>query len=246
MKRRNLILISLLALCALLLAACGGGGEGVGGQEADGAVQGESSAVQGDSGAADGESVLPRTVTLDATLPIFDEPSYDGVYQRIVGEDGVYTVVEEADDGEGSRWGKLKSGVGWIDLTAAEAFAAAPKLLSVCYAEEPLLQGAYVEETVEESEYTVRLALRPSEALTELRVYSMTFAGEDFVPDRQLAAFQTLAAKQPLVLGVTFPGDMSCYAVACRDSAGEEHWYTLSLSGRNGLPIMSDYTGATP
>ncbi len=51
------------------------------------------------------------TVT-NPELIIYDAP--EGEYSRTFGEVGVYTIIEEAVDAEGARWGKLKSGVGWV------------------------------------------------------------------------------------------------------------------------------------
>ena len=45
---------------------------------------------------------------------IFDAP--DGNYVRVFDEIGVYTIVQEAVDAYGNKWGKLKSGVGWVRL----------------------------------------------------------------------------------------------------------------------------------
>ncbi len=43
---------------------------------------------------------------------IFDAPS--GNYVKAFDEVGVYTIVEEAVDADGVKWGRLKSGVGWV------------------------------------------------------------------------------------------------------------------------------------
>ena len=43
---------------------------------------------------------------------IFDAPN--GTYSKIFDEIGAYTIVEEAIDANGVKWGKLKSGVGWV------------------------------------------------------------------------------------------------------------------------------------
>lgn len=240
-------LLGLLTLCVLLLAACGGesGGDA---QQPEGEAQevggaetprsdGASSTQQG--AAADGE--MPDTVTLDASTAIFDAPGYDGCYRRIVGEDGVYTIVETAADDEGNRWGKLKSGAGWVDLTAAEAFFREPPVLTVCYAEEPLLAGAVMEQIVDDSAYMERIALRSRQTLADVRLYAVELGEEGLALGEELYALETLPAGTALVLGVTFPGDMSMYAVACRDSAGAEHCYTVSVSGRNGALVLADY-----
>jgi hypothetical protein len=56
------------------------------------------------------------TMHLLAAVQIFSEPSYDGKFVQAIGLDGVYTIVEESVDTDGSYWGKLKSGAGWINL----------------------------------------------------------------------------------------------------------------------------------
>lgn len=244
MKRK--LILCMLTLCALLLAACGGesGGaeapQGEGQEEKiDGASQQADAA--GDDAAGENGGALPYTVTLDASMALYDEPSYDGCYQQIVGEDGVYTIVEEAEDGEGNRWGKLRSGAGWVDLTAAEFFFQAPPVLTVCYAEEPLLAGKVIEHIVDDSEYMERIALRSRERLTELRLYAVELREEGLALGAELDALDALEAGTALVLGVTFPGDMSMYAIACRDSGGTEHCFTVSVSGRNGALVLNPY-----
>lgn len=240
MKRK--LILCMLTLCALLLAACGG--ESGGGQEApqDGTQeeQSDASSSQQDAAVDDG-GALPCTVTLDAAMAIYDEPGYDGCYRQIVGEDGVYTIVEEAEDGEGNRWGKLKSGAGWVDLTAAELFFRATPVLTVCYAEEPLLAGKVIEHIVDGSEYMERIALRSRQTLTDVRLYAVELREEGPALGAELDALDTLEAGTALVLGVTFPGDMSMYAVACRDSGGAEHCFTVSVSGRNGALVLSPF-----
>ena len=48
---------------------------------------------------------------------IYSGPGYSYSYVRGVEETNNYTIVDEAYDMEGRLWGKLKSGVGWVDLT---------------------------------------------------------------------------------------------------------------------------------
>ena len=65
---------------------------------------------------------VPYTIQVKSVcLRIYDEPSF---YANVVGEitdNSIYTIVEESfDQGSMTFWGKLKSGVGWINLAAAE------------------------------------------------------------------------------------------------------------------------------
>ena len=69
------------------------------------------------SGAQDFE---PYTVRVKVTeLRIRSGPGTDTQAQGFI-EPGVYTIVEEADGPGAKRWGKLKSGAGWISLDYAE------------------------------------------------------------------------------------------------------------------------------
>jgi hypothetical protein len=54
-------------------------------------------------------------------VEIFNGPGYDSVFARSVGQDGVYTIVEEAWV-DGHCWGKLKSGAGWVMLESYSVF----------------------------------------------------------------------------------------------------------------------------
>ena len=62
----------------------------------------------------------PYTVKVTVTeLRIRSGPGTDTQAQGVI-EPGVYTIVEEADGPGAKRWGKLKSGAGWISLDYAE------------------------------------------------------------------------------------------------------------------------------
>ena len=62
----------------------------------------------------------PYTVKVTVTeLRIRSGPGTDTQAQGFI-EPGVYTIVEEADGPGAKRWGKLKSGAGWISLDYAK------------------------------------------------------------------------------------------------------------------------------
>ena len=54
-----------------------------------------------------------------ADLNIRSGPGTDTASQGFIAP-GVYTIVEEADGPGAARWGKLKSGAGWISLDYVE------------------------------------------------------------------------------------------------------------------------------
>lgn len=53
-------------------------------------------------------------------LPIYKYPRMDEGQVGSVYKVGVYTIVDEQRDSNGNRWGKLKSGAGWINLDEAQ------------------------------------------------------------------------------------------------------------------------------
>ena len=67
------------------------------------------------------EKPISRTPYLEeiwwSEEPIYSGPGYGYSYVGTVEEAGVYTIVEEKYDGAGDLWGRLKSGVGWVNLT---------------------------------------------------------------------------------------------------------------------------------
>ena len=61
----------------------------------------------------------PYTVKVSVTeLRIRSGPGTDNASNGFIAP-GVYTIVEEADGQGAKRWGKLKSGAGWISLDYA-------------------------------------------------------------------------------------------------------------------------------
>ena len=56
------------------------------------------------------------TVRLDAENRIYSGPDFDYAVVGTLGQSTVYTIVEEVYNGD-YRWGKLKSGLGWVCLS---------------------------------------------------------------------------------------------------------------------------------
>lgn len=63
------------------------------------------------------QSFEPYLITTKPSTDIYSGPGYQFDLVMTLDEQGVYTIVEECYDySTDSTWGKLKSGVGWIDL----------------------------------------------------------------------------------------------------------------------------------
>lgn len=177
-----------------------------------------------------------------ADQSIYGGPSYDYGFVDTVKLAGTYTIVEEAWDDEGNLWGKLKSGVGWIDLTEVRGRIASPPPVSANYADDLLLDGGNFEHFVaDSSEYAVKIAFRANEVLTDVVFYSMQLMETEFEMDEALYSLPELTPDKPFVAQVLFPGDMSMYGIRFTDSSGHVRSYQITISGRNGsLFLMED------
>lgn len=188
------------------------------------------------------ETELPYTLTLDAAVPLFDGPGYDFCYVRAAGQDGVYTVVEEAWDEEGNLWGRLKSGAGWVDVSAVRAGNGEKALLTAAFADETLLDGTgYTQYIADDSDYMVKLVFRAGETLSKVSFLSMQFGENGYEPAETLYTLDTLSPETPFVAGVVFYGDMTAYGLTFTDASGAVHGYTVAVSGRNGSLILNEF-----
>lgn len=182
------------------------------------------------------------TLQLHAAVPIFSGPTYDAFCERIVGEDGVYTIVEEAEDPEGIRWGRLKSGAGWVDLAAAQVYTP----VTAAFTDDALLQsGAYIQAVTDDSEYAASLTFRAREevrgvAVTRLEPDMADFDGYEIT--ETLYTIHELLPGMPLVVEVVFYGDMTAYGITFTTPDETIHFYAVTVSGRNGMLVMEEYT----
>jgi len=175
-----------------------------------------------------------------ADQSVFAEPSYDSVFVGTVELAGTYTIVEEAYDEEGNLWGKLKSGMGWVDLTDIRSEARKNVPVSANFAEERLLaSGNYHSYVPAEAEYALQIAFRARETLRNVTLCTMVL-NETMEPAEVIYLLDEWNADTPLVAELLFPGDMTCYGLRFTDAAGAERFFILSISGRNGMVCLTE------
>lgn len=183
----------------------------------------------------DADSSLPYTQRIEgADQAIYSGPGSDYKLVGTVQEKGVYTIVEESADSEGNLWGKLKSGIGWVDLTEIRSEDYENSLMSANYADENLmLHGAYHHYSSNQ-EFRIPVAFRAYGKLRDIALFAMDFSPEGLVPGVDLYTLAEMTEEMPLVAELDFPGDMSMYGIRFVDEAGVAHTYHISISGRNG------------
>ena len=185
------------------------------------------------------EASLPYTEKIvRADQSIFDGPSYDANYVGVVEEAGIYTIVEEVTDDEGNLWGKLKSGRGWVDLTDIRTFNWP---VSANFADEKLLEsGNYHFFADDKNDYVVDVAFRAYEVLSFVTVYPLELTDDGLVSGEAVLYLEEFTPDKPMVVELSFPGDMSQYAIEFTTDQGAETYFRVYISGRNGTLVMDE------
>lgn len=177
-----------------------------------------------------------------ADQSVFEGPGYDYVFVGTIREPGVYTIVEESRDWEGNLWGRLKSGMGWVDLTEIRSEDYANARISANYAEENLLlQGNFYHCFGNDSEYSIPVAFRAYGTLRDVVLFDFAFIGEEYLPNADLFRLSEWNGEMPLVAELNFPGDMTMYGIRFVDENGDTHVYSVYISGRNGALVLTEY-----
>lgn len=185
-------------------------------------------------------SEVPYTTSISGSTPIYAQPDSNSSFVQNVGQDGIYTIVEEAYDSKGNLWGKLKSGLGWVNLVPAEEKQASQNPITAKFADSNL-RGDYHKVVVDDSEYMVKVVFSANEKLSNVQFTSLTFADDGYAVSEVYQTLPELTPGKPLVACVSFPGIMSVYGISFTDSSGNYRSFAVSTSGRDGSLVFEEY-----
>ena len=174
---------------------------------------------------------------LPLETPIFSAPSYDDFFVQLVGQDGVYTIMETTTDTEGNLWGRLKSGIGWVDLTALAEY----QPVSVFFAEASMQNDIRYSYAGEPSEYASEIVFRAHEELGKITFSLLAWTESGLAVDQTLSTVERLSVGEMFAAKIVFYGDLTTYGISFTDSAGRLRSYAVSVSGRNGMLILTEY-----
>ena len=177
---------------------------------------------------------FPYTLSVPAETCVFKAPNRDSAFVQTIGDDGVYTIVEEQRDAQGDRWGRLKSGVGWVNLT--DFFCDGAQLPPVTISRSgELLQSRPHRLVQVHTTYVRKISLVAHQPVTNVQVV-FTNHGE-----RQSTAYtcESLEPTRPLVLTLNFEGDFFGYVIEYTDTSGNHHSHSITESGLDGSLIVS-------
>lgn len=184
--------------------------------------------------------VEDSSYTIKITDPetlIYAGPALKSGSVAMVGEPGVYTIVEEATDADGNLWGKLKSGAGWLCLTEP---ALAP--IYADYAPEDF--NTYHAYWSEESDYITSIGFTPAEKLTDVRFTMLTWTERgEYAVDQELYTIEEMDPEHCFLAQVVFWGDMTTYGISFTDADGEARYYAIMISGKDGSLLCTEYEG---
>lgn len=168
---------------------------------------------------------------------IYEGPGYDYAKVGIVLKATGYTIMEEQSDEEGNIWGRLKSGIGWVDLTSARAFEGTPPLLTANYADMNRIDGPYREfYPLEDSEYAILTDIRVTAPVTDLELV-MLDPLENTVTE-SYGWIAGLDAMECMLTKLIFWGDFTTYGISLTDEQGNERLFAITMSGRNGELVV--------
>ncbi|MBQ7922463.1 MAG: hypothetical protein IJ325_07795 [Clostridia bacterium] len=173
-------------------------------------------------------------------LTIHTGPGYDNEDIGTLLTVGTYTITEQVVCDEGITWGKLKSGLGWIDLNKASDTTQHIPITMERIDKELLDELDCHLYLREETDYTQYLLIKPYEALTDVKLCFMNFADNGFEPGETLYSLDKLDEDKPLVLGVVFYGDFTTFGFTFTDGEGIERQYMIYTSGRNGSIVLQE------
>ncbi len=152
------------------------------------------------------------------------------------------TFPIEAGDGAGPRFTEVMR---TVSFGGAQAVAAQPAMpVRAAWAEENTnTLTAYLSWNLIGSDAWVLFTAE--EEVTDFRICELTMQftgdGEYTFHEDEVFALDTLWPTQPLIAGLDFPGDMPCWGIRYTDAAGEEHRFTVGISGEDGEIILTPY-----
>ena len=171
----------------------------------------------------------------DPETMIYAGPSFVSGAVGMVGEVGTYTIVEEATDADGNRWGRLKSGAGWLCLTV-------PPFAPIYADYAPESFNAFYAFWSDETDYITSIGFTPGETLTDVKFGLLDwFETESWQMSQVLHTIDEMDPDHPFLAQVVFWGDMTTYGISFTDESGEMRHFAVSISGKDGSLICQEY-----
>ncbi|MBR2880174.1 MAG: hypothetical protein IKC02_05835, partial [Oscillospiraceae bacterium] len=173
---------------------------------------------------------------------IWNGPGYDYAFVDTVREATVYTIVAEMTDMEGNLWGKLKSGIGWVDLDSIYSFDGKIPLVTANFADLNRIEEPYEAfYPAERYEWAVLADIRVTAPVSDVRL--LMLEPLDYTVYEEYCYLGGLEPLQAFVTELYFSGDFTTYGLSLIDEYGMERIFAIGQSGRNGELVVWEVTG---
>ena len=176
----------------------------------------------------------PYLEPIPAEACIFKSADTASEFVRTIGADGTFTITEEVRDTYGNLWGRLKSGIGWVNLSNPYCHGAQLPPITISRAGNAVLNSDH-HMAVVDTEYARAISFVPHETVTDLRII-FTNAGEIV---RTVYTMDQLEVGKPLVAHLSYEGDFYGYLFYYTDANGIEHANSIYESLRDGSLLVS-------
>jgi len=250
MKRYICFSLVLVLLCSLAMAGCNSGDESI--VERD-PKQPTAATIIAPTAPSE-ETTLPPTEPTEPPKPerpfataypymeeipaeacVFKSADPNSAFVQTIGDDGTFTIKEEVRGENGDLWGRLKSGIGWVNLSNPYCDGEQLPPVTISRAGKEVLAG-YHHSAVVHTEYIRKISLMAHETVTDLRIV-FTNAGEigDTVYSQDI-----LEPGTPLVAHLSFAGDFYGYNIHYKDANGIAHTVSIheNLMGEGNSIIV--------
>ena len=171
----------------------------------------------------------PYLEEIPAEACVFAGADSTSAFVQTIGADGTFTITEEVRDVNGDLWGRLKSGVGWVNLSDPYCHGTQLPPVTISRAGRIVLNSDHHSAEVH-TEYQRKISFVAHETVTDLRIVFVN-AGE---MGGIVYTMERLEPGKPLVAHLSYAGDFYGYYFCYKDVNGIEHSNYIGESLRDG------------
>ena len=171
---------------------------------------------------------FPYTISAPAEACVFTMPDPDSKFVQTIGQDGIYTITEEARSENGDIWGKLKSGLGWINLTNPYCSGSQVPAVTCSYTGNEVLQRNII--TYRSGYDWPYLTFHVHTTITDVQLIETNH--DEYVKTHYTAPLWQGGSF--LIIQPSFPFDFSAMTLSYYDSNGQYHSIFFKDSLKDG------------
>ena len=183
----------------------------------------------------------PQIVELEETyyvkiqrsdFPIHSGPGAEHPQVTTVKEAGIYTIVAEYAHPDGTLWGRLKSGVGWVNLDLINNEKHDTTIVTAAHADRALLSGGnYHYFSATSSPYSIAVAFRTNNLVYNVSFFQFILGNSGFESGPVLFQLDHWDSGKPFVADLSLDGPGAAWGLKFTDGSGTTQTYILQDGG---------------